>query len=223
MKSPKSQEGPVKPAAEDTKSKSHTAYHHGRLRDALLAAALDILEKDGLEALSLRKIATAVGVSHAAPSHHFPTLRHLLTGLASIGFTRFDQAMRSARESAVPDPAEQMRATESAYLAFATGHPALFRLMFTATLINWEDPELIGPARAARAQLTEICLPAAKLLGMHTPQQRAALERLVWSQIHGQAHLDIEHQFDGGDGSDSGEPVIDLAGLLFNEPGRRPT
>jgi AcrR family transcriptional regulator len=208
----------LKPAGDDKKPKSQTAYHHGRLREALLAAALDILERDGLEALSLRKVATAVGVSHAAPAHHFPTVRHLLTGLATIGFTRFDQAMRAARESASADPAAQMRATERAYLAFATSHPALFRLMFTATLISWDDPALEAPAQAARKQLTEICLPAANLLGMRTPVEKAALERLVWSQIHGQAHLEIEQQFGKPDGSGPDRPVIDLAGLLFPKP-----
>lgn len=211
----------MKPAEDDTKPKSHTAYHHGRLRDALLAAALDILEQDGLEALSLRKVATAVGVSHAAPAHHFPTVQHLLTGLATIGFTRFDQAMRAERESAAADPAAQMRATERAYLAFATGHPALFRLMFTATLINWNDPALEVPARAARTQLTEICLPAANLLGMRTPAEKAALERLVWSQIHGQAHLEIEQQFGKPDGSNSAEPALDLTDLLFRNAAHR--
>ena len=64
-------------------------YHHGNLREALVAAALDLLESEGLEALSLRKVAAQVGVSHAAPGHHFPTLRDLLTSLASVGFVRF--------------------------------------------------------------------------------------------------------------------------------------
>jgi AcrR family transcriptional regulator len=200
---------------EDTTPKPHNAYHHGYLRDALLAAALEILERDGLEALSLRKIATAVGVSHAAPAHHFPTLRHLLTGLAAIGFTRFDQGMRAEREISETYPPAQMRAAERAYIAFATSHPALFRLMFTATLINWDDPTLILPARAARAQLAEICVPAAIQLGMQTQEQKIALERLVWSQIHGQAHLLIERQFGECGDTKQSEATIDLTSLLF--------
>ncbi len=47
-----------------------SSYHHGNLRSALLLTALEILEKQGLASLSLRKVAAAIGVSHAAPAHH---------------------------------------------------------------------------------------------------------------------------------------------------------
>lgn len=190
------------------------SYHHGNLREALVAAALDLLESEGLEALSLRKVAAQVGVSHAAPAHHFPTLRDLLTGLASVGFTRFDRAMREERKCSPADPAAQMRAAERGYVTFATSNPALFRLMFTTPLINWEEPALHLPARAAQAQLSEICAPAADDLGLNTPEQRLVLERLVWSQIHGQAHLIIDHKLPVSPAS-MREAPIDLAGLLF--------
>ena len=42
-------------------------YHHGNLKEAFLKAARDLLERDGLGGLSLRKCAEKVGVSHAAP------------------------------------------------------------------------------------------------------------------------------------------------------------
>ena len=47
------------------------SYHHGDLRNALLQAALTMVDEIGLEQLSLRKVAASVGVSHAAPKHHF--------------------------------------------------------------------------------------------------------------------------------------------------------
>ena len=84
--------------------------------EALLAAALDLLEEDGLDKLSLRRVAARVGVSHAAPAHHFPTMRSLQTALATIGFVRFDAAMREARDAASPDPMAQLRAAERGYL-----------------------------------------------------------------------------------------------------------
>src|SRR6476620_9476467 len=111
-------------------------YHHGDLRNALLAAALDLLEQDGFDKLSLRQVAARVGVSHAAPAHHFPTMRALLTALATIGFTRFEAAMRATRSVASPDPMSQLRAAERGYHAYAEANPALFRLMFTTTLVD---------------------------------------------------------------------------------------
>jgi len=52
-------------------------YHHGNLREALIEAGTEILDEDGLEALSLRACAKRAGVSHAAPQHHFGNLEGL--------------------------------------------------------------------------------------------------------------------------------------------------
>ena len=54
-------------------------YHHGNLKEAFLKAARDLLERDGLSGLSLRKCAEKVGVSHAAPKNHFGNMAGLLT------------------------------------------------------------------------------------------------------------------------------------------------
>ena len=193
-------------------------YHHGDLRNALLLAALDLLERDGLDRLTLRGVAAAVGVSHAAPAHHFGTLAALRTAIATIGYERFMLAMRTERASAPADPASQMRAARRGYLAFARSQPALFRLMFTSTLLDWSDAPLTEAAIAARAQLMQVCAPVADRLGLRGPVPRLALERLVWSEVHGLALLTIEGQLgDMPDGFDvmppDGSP--DLAALLL--------
>ena len=93
-------------------------YHHGDLRNALVQAALSMLEKDGLDRLTLRGVAAAVGVSHAAPGHHFGTLTGLRTALAAIGYARFGASMRAERAAAPDDPAAQMRAARRGVNAF---------------------------------------------------------------------------------------------------------
>src|SRR4051812_37653561 len=65
-------------------------YHHGALHDALLKAAEQVLERDGLSGLTLRAVAREAGVSHAAPAHHFGDLTGLLSELAAIGFRQFN-------------------------------------------------------------------------------------------------------------------------------------
>jgi AcrR family transcriptional regulator len=69
-------------------------YHHGNLRAALLDAAECSVEEQGAEQLSLRELARAVGVSHAAPRSHFPDRQALLDALAERGFDRLAAAMR---------------------------------------------------------------------------------------------------------------------------------
>jgi AcrR family transcriptional regulator len=193
------------------------SYHHGDLRQALIDNGLDMLEEHGLEGLTLRKLAARVGVSHAAPEHHFPTLRHLLTAFAAEGFRLFAASMRSAMAQAPDDPAEQLRAAARGYLAFASTRPHLFRLMFTANRLDWEDPALGPPANAAHAVLEEISWPVAKRMNRDTPEGRAAVEQLVWSQIHGHAHLMIDGklQREGGTGCEPFAPPLDLASVLL--------
>jgi len=193
------------------------AYHHGDLRQALLQAGLAMIEETGVEGLSLRKIAARVGVSHAAPEHHFPSLRHLLTAMATEGFAIFTASMAGERQKSPDAPIEQMRAAARGYLNYARAHPALFRLMFNAGLLDWDDLALEEKGRAAYEQLREICAPAADLRGLKTATERAGLEQLVWSQIHGQAHLMIDQKLPDQGMGDC--PVIavplDIATLVF--------
>ena len=74
------------PRARPARAGEETPYHHGALRDALLAAAERVLERDGLAGLTLRAVAREAGVSHAAPTHHFGDLTGLVSELAAIGF-----------------------------------------------------------------------------------------------------------------------------------------
>ena len=202
----------------DTSNPSPLArYHHGALRQALLEAGLALLEREGPEKLTLRSLATAVGVSHAAPAHHFSTLTGLRTALAAIGYQRFGAAMRDECLDA-PDPEARMRAASRGYLAFALSQPGLFRLMFTKELLDWTHPDLAGQAAAARAQLSTICAPAAERLRLDAAARRA-LEHLVWATVHGQAQLAIDGQLGPAHapadlpGPGSGCP--DIATLLF--------
>ena len=60
-------------------------YHHGDLRASLLQAAARWLDEQGAETLTLRELARAAGVSHAAPYHHFAGRDELLAGVAEAG------------------------------------------------------------------------------------------------------------------------------------------
>ncbi|CAN7693619.1 TetR/AcrR family transcriptional regulator [Rhizobium sp. LjRoot254] len=192
-------------------------YHHGDLRNALLAAALALIEENGLEGLSLRKVAARVGVSHAAPEHHFPTMRHLMNAMATAGFEMFARSMAEERAQALPTPVEQMRAAFRGYLSYARQHPGLFRLMFTANLLDWTDEALREQARLGYRQLEEICAPAADFMGLKSEAERRSLESLLWSQAHGHAHLVIDQKLTDNANADCPFPdkPLDIAGLIF--------
>src|SRR5262245_38330568 len=107
-----------------TMSTSRRSYHHGDLSCSVLQAAGEILEKQGLDALTMRALARRAKVSHNAPYRHFPDREALLAALAAEGFDRLAQAQEAAAGGGV-------RAMGEAYVRFALAHPQRFRLMFS--------------------------------------------------------------------------------------------
>jgi AcrR family transcriptional regulator len=120
-------------------------YHHGELRRALLEEAAVVVERDGVAALSLRELARRLGVSHAAPAHHFADRAALLIELARDGFEQFAAALETAGEEG-RDPLDRLCRIGHAYVRFAIEHPGRFHVMF--------GPEL-SDAGALPTSLTE--------------------------------------------------------------------
>lgn len=105
-------------------------YHHGDLRAALLAGAERTLRERGKAALSLRELARATGVSHAAPGRHFRDKQALLDALALTGYERLARSLEAADDPALPlEP--RLAALARAYLGFAIDNAELLELMYT--------------------------------------------------------------------------------------------
>src|SRR3982074_3784855 len=124
-------------------------YHHGALHEALLKAAEKVLERDGLQGLTLRAVAREAGVSPAAPTHHFGDLTGLVSELAAIGFRQFNAAMAAGQSmGAAPGGA---KARVMAYVAYAQAHPGMYGLMFRTERLDKTRPALRDAAHAAFA------------------------------------------------------------------------
>jgi len=105
-------------------------YHHGALRQALIAAAVEAIAREGVDALNLRKLAARAGVSPGAPYHHFANREELLRAIAEAGFETFEAALISERDAAPNDASARLEALGRAYVRFAMTHPGHFRVMF---------------------------------------------------------------------------------------------
>src|ERR1700722_12583111 len=105
-------------------------YHHGKLREALLEQAMVALRDGGSDELSLRELARAVGVSHAAPRRHFPDRQALLDALAIEGFARLGADMRDAVDGGDREFEPTLQRCAHAYVTFATTDAALIEVMF---------------------------------------------------------------------------------------------
>ncbi len=174
-------------------------YHHGSLPTALLDAAGAILERDGFQALTLRAMARAAGVSHAAPAHHFGDLSGLLSDLAATGYVQFRAALLAGMEASGPTANDRLHAMGRGYVRFASEHPNLFRLMFRSERLDTSRPALQDAMREAFGALAE----AASASAGNGPPPRAAsgtvaapgqLADIVaaWAIAHGLALLLID-------------------------------
>lgn len=200
------------PAAPSAKASSERRYHHGDLRRTLLRKAVVEIERAGVGALSLRALARAAGVSHAAPTHHFGDKRGLLTALAAEGHRLLADAMRQALE----DSGGRFLEAGVAYVRFAVSHPAHFDVMFRSELHRRDDPEL----RAAGAQtLTLLRGNAAPLAVGEGAEREASAALAAWSLVHGLATLHLTGNLPPG--ADVEGLARSAAGQLF-QPSQRP-
>jgi AcrR family transcriptional regulator len=145
------------------------------LRQAILREAGEILEKEGLSALSLREVARRAGVSHNAPYRHFPDRETLLGALAAQGFELLEDALQRR-------PRREMG---EAYVEFALAHPQRFRLMYGGAV------KLAQRDRRAYEGL----IKAFADLGDDAPHAAAA----AWALVHGLSHLLLDGHFEGGE------------------------
>lgn len=192
-------------------------YHHGNLREALINTGLELLEETNVEQISLRAIAARVGVSHAAPKNHFGSLKGLLTAIVTRGFEDHASLLAKAGSVANDDPKSRLEAVAQAYVDFGISRPNLFGLMFSCTHTDWEDPTLLTAARASYATLEQATGPIDWRNRDH-PDNKPMTEMMIWSLVHGYAHLVINRQF-GASIQSTPYPVANiLPDLSFVDP-----
>ncbi|CAN5383802.1 TetR-like C-terminal domain-containing protein [soil metagenome] len=168
-------------------------YHHGDLHEALLKAAKQVAEREGINGLTLRAVAREAGVSHAAPAHHFGDVTGLLSELAAIGFEKFSAALGAV---ACSDTAADIVAARkaSAYVAFARENPCMFQLMFRGERLDHDRPALQAASEAAFHKLAD--LVAARrhedVVPDHLTLAQAADIARIWSMVHGFAMLYLD-------------------------------
>jgi len=164
-------------------------YHHGNLREALVAAALALIAEKGPAGFSIAEAARLAGVSPAAPYRHFRDAEALLAEVALRGFDRFTAELIAAWNDGRPQPVRAFEAVGRAYLAFARDEPAYYAAMFEARIDFTAHPGLSAAADRAFGVLREAAerLTAALPPGRRPPSLMMALH--IWAISHGIASL----------------------------------
>lgn len=181
---------------------SRDSYHHGDLKAVILAKAATLVAERGADGVSLRELARAAGVSHAAPAHHFTDRRGLFTALAAEGWHLLAAALADVRGEFLD--------AALAYARFALDHPGHYAVMFDRSLVNPDDPDLIAAITAAGTELRQGVGTLDDARAVEDPQAAALA---AWSLVHGFSLLWLNKAID--DGSDPIKTVQRVAGMLF--------
>ena len=179
-------------------TQTRDAYHHGDLRNALVASAVRLIEASGPGAFSLREAAREVGVSANAAYRHFDDKSALITAVAADGFARLAERMRRAMASASvargdePVSVARFKAAGGAYGGFAADHPEIFRVMFGECGAKCRSAEPENPEADTPRTLLGKSLDALVADGVLSPERRVGAELKAWTVVHGFASLSLD-------------------------------
>src|SRR5262245_32973739 len=169
-------------------------YHHGDLERALLATALEVIDAEGLEALTLRRVGARAGVSRSALYCHFDDKAALIARIASDGFRLLHETLVRVRANASPGARDTLEVLAAAHVHFARVNPSHYAKMFGGSFTDERvHPSLSPQADAARGEV---------LGAIHDAQQRGVLAsgdpmligEVLWALTFGVARLGTSKQ-----------------------------
>lgn len=176
--------------------KQHKPYHHGDLRRALIKTGLEMIDREGVQALSIRRLAAEIGVSHTAPIYHFANKNELVEAIATEGFRIFNETIAPALKES--DPEARFIGHGERYFQFASDHVAYYRLIFGVAapggdvLCRANSNDLMREAMRSFEALLSSVTNYLRAKGVEGPdfEKRVRMTALmVWSYVHGTVML----------------------------------
>jgi len=167
------------------------SFHHGDLKRVLLDVALKLLDRDGIEGVTIRAVAREAGVSHGAPVNHYRDRGALLTALAR---QQFETILKSVHEdlSIAPERSDAwVDVFAKALLDFGFRYPHRYKLLWRGDLIDLQDPELLKAMDQIYDQLCdeiERTVPETKF-------DRDTVAIALWSMVHGYLDMRLSGMF----------------------------
>lgn len=181
-------------------------YHHGNLKQALVDAALVLIETKGPAGFTLSEAAKTAGVTPAAVYRHFEGREDLIAEAALQGYAIFADRMEAAFQNGQPSALSAFEATGRAYLRFARDFPGHYKAMFESGLSVNHSPELAQAGARARGVLER----AAENLSAHIPVEKRPPPQMFSAHIWAFSHGVVELYARGAPGARSPFPPEDL-------------
>ncbi len=171
------------------------SYHHGALRESLIAAAHELVAAGGLKGFTLADAARKVGVSTAAPYRHFADRQALLDAVCGLAFERLTERLAQARDAKPVGSIEAIVEMGKAYVRFVGESESLFELMWSRHLEGLATDETDDVGRRCFQTLLDA---VGAYCSTHNLENRNILEIAMplWVMVHGTASLVLGRNID---------------------------
>lgn len=178
----------------EASASSKSRYHHGDLREALVAASFDIVREKGAENFALSDACRRAGVSTAAPYKHFRDRNEVLEEVAKRAFIALgDQGVSAAREAG-EGTLDGIIAMNIAYVDFARNEQALFKLMFGQNPELKEAEPVVECGRSCFLRVVDQFEIYCRRNGVAADATDVCMR--MWTFIHGMASLVIDEDYE---------------------------
>ncbi|MBL4785633.1 MAG: TetR/AcrR family transcriptional regulator [Cohaesibacteraceae bacterium] len=152
-------------------------------RASLIAHAITILDSEGPDALTLRRLAVEAGVSRSTPYLYFKDKAALKDAMQVEGFIMLTSAYKKALEGLTHNRM-RMKSLGDTYVAFALAHPELYELIFLTKSRRAPMSDKLAKVVDAYCVLTEEPMQAAWDAG-ELSMEPERLNKVLWVSLHG--------------------------------------
>ena len=174
-------------------------------RSRLLRVAREIVEKDGLAAVTLRAVGAAAGVSRGAPYRHFTDKSDLLAAVAAQALQTLAATVDGAARDTT-DPVTRIDQALRAYVDMALRSPELYSFTFSTDLRVAQSVELHEAGLGAYGALHRL------VIGANRSNLPADLvTSALWATMHGSVMLVLAGHTEPDQHLDDPLSVIKLA------------
>ena len=160
------------------------------MRSALLGAAANILEAEGADALSVRRIATEAGVAPMGVYNHFDGKHGIIEALWIEGFDRLRTTLEALRS--IDDAGQALVAGIDRYRRLALDHPTSYRLMFLGAIPGFEPSADAAWSAALSFEALVANVRRAMDARAITPGDSVQTAQIIWAAVHGWVSLELD-------------------------------
>lgn len=180
-------------AAKQTAVRPKERFHHGDLREALIAATRELLIEHGPDGFTLADACRRAGVTTAAPYKHFRDKQEILEEIVARGFEELTAANAKAVAEGGPGTIAGITAMGISYLDFAVAQPAVFRFMFGHKSDLRKVQHVDESGNECLKNLINEVAAFSRKHGHKADAQQVAIR--LWTFVHGASSLELDGDY----------------------------